>query len=227
VSVGVAGQSAACATAALCIVDGGGSVLEAIREYTGIHAGRMSPLPEWSYRRGAVVGLEGGTEFVNQTLQKIYAADVPVAGVWLQDWTGQRDPAIGKMVWYNWVLDAGRYPNWPALVASIQSHGGRVLTYANSFLTDDPTAERNLHEEASSAGYLIKDRDGKDYSFFETSPTIRMSLLDLSNPNATGWFKAVLREEVAMCGPKARAHCEGGCCVHGYMADYGRCALFS
>jgi len=49
-----------------------------------------------------------------------------------------------------------------------------------------------------------------------------MSLLDLSNPNATAWFSTVIKEEVAMCGSTARVDCGvDSCCVNGYMADYG------
>lgn len=60
------------------------SLTEAIEEYTAIHAGRMQPLPRWAYQGGAVLGLEGGTDFVNATLQKFYRAGTPLAGVWLQ-----------------------------------------------------------------------------------------------------------------------------------------------
>lgn len=78
----------------------------------------MAPLPAWAYMNGAVVGLEGGTDTVNATLQKLIAADVPLAALWIQDWSGVRSNPLAKMVWYNWVLDEQQYPRWAELVAA-------------------------------------------------------------------------------------------------------------
>jgi len=155
VTVSVASETSSHGAASLCVVDGGGSVLGAIKEYTGIHAGRMSPLPSWAYKGGALLGIEGGTDYVNATLRRLWKANVPIAGVWMQDWTGQRDPIIGKMVWYNWVLDKERYPRWQELVASIKAHGGRVLTYVNSFLSDRPEVSTQGHTETHSILSLL------------------------------------------------------------------------
>ena len=69
----------------------------------------MKPLPEW-VNRGAVLGLQGGTEEVLKTLQVVeqeWGNLSDVAAVWLQDWTGQHQfkgknelPRVG--LWWNW-----------------------------------------------------------------------------------------------------------------------------
>ena len=49
----------------------------------------MRPMPAW-VDRGAIVGIQGGTDVVRQRVAELQAAGVPLAGVWLQDWVGQR-----------------------------------------------------------------------------------------------------------------------------------------
>ena len=65
-----------------------------IRSYTE-YAGRMRPMPAW-VDRGAIVGIQGGTDIVRQRVADLQAAGVPLAGVWLQDWVGQRVTNFGS-----------------------------------------------------------------------------------------------------------------------------------
>ena len=74
------------------------------------YAGRLPPLPSWT-NKGAVLGLEGGTKVVMDTVAKIRASQGSlddVAAVWLQDWTGQRrfnnsGHDIARVgLWWNW-----------------------------------------------------------------------------------------------------------------------------
>ena len=61
------------------------TLLRGISAYTG----RMAALPAW-VGTGAVVGMEGGRDAVLNTTAALLAARVPIAAVWLQDWTGVR-----------------------------------------------------------------------------------------------------------------------------------------
>lgn len=45
--------------------------------------GRPPALPSWIIS-GAVVGMQGGTEAVRRTWEKLRALDVPIAAFWLQ-----------------------------------------------------------------------------------------------------------------------------------------------
>src|SRR5699024_459263 len=54
------------------------------------HAGTERPeLASWT-GEGAIVGIQGGTEKVRETVRSLQEAGTEIAGVWLQDWTGQR-----------------------------------------------------------------------------------------------------------------------------------------
>lgn len=68
----------------------GETPLELLKIYTKYHAGRMRKLPPW-VGNGAVLGLQGGTEKVMQYVEILKKANVPIAALWLQDWTGKRE----------------------------------------------------------------------------------------------------------------------------------------
>ncbi len=88
--------------------DAGKSILDVLTTYTTI-AGRLKPLPKW-LGVGAILGLQGGTDYVRQTLVQVeveWGHLNDVVGIWLQDWTGQRVfsgpndlPRTG--LWWNW-----------------------------------------------------------------------------------------------------------------------------
>jgi alpha-glucosidase len=173
--------------------------------------GAADPPPDWT-QDGAVVGLQGGTEEVRADLATLREAGVPVAAVWLQDWSGRRVTDFGDRLQWNWTLDEDRYPGWQELVAELAAGDIRVLTYTNAFLSADSggaaaaRGDRDLHAEASGLGYLVRDRDGEvaeiDQQGFDAA------MVDLSNPAAREWFAEVIAEEVAGVG------------ASGWMADF-------
>jgi sulfoquinovosidase len=178
-----------------------------VRAYTE-SAGRMRPLPGW-VDHGAIVGIQGGTDVVRARVAALQAAGVPLAGVWLQDWVGQRITSFGSRLLWNWTLNQIRYPGWDQLVADLRRQGIRVLTYVNPMLTNSgvPPGERNLYAEAAAGGYLVRHPDGTPYLIDQGG--FSSGLVDLSNPKAYGWMRGVLRD---MAG-KFRAG--------GWMADFG------
>ncbi|HLT28810.1 MAG TPA: alpha-glucosidase [Myxococcaceae bacterium] len=190
-----------------------GPPMALVEAYTA-YAGRMRPLPDW-LMKGAVVGIQGGTARVREIVGKLQAADVPLAGVWLQDWVGQRTTSFGKQLWWNWELDRDHYTDWEELRAELEGDGIRVLTYVNTFLaeTDEkPNVQRDLFSEAEAAGHLVRDTDGGPYMILNTS--FSAGLVDLTSPAATGWLKEVLREQVLAVG------------ASGWMADFGEALPF-
>jgi alpha-glucosidase (family GH31 glycosyl hydrolase) len=133
------------------------SLMTAMTELTG----RMRPLPDWVLN-GAIVGLEGGQEFVSGTVAQLRKWGVPLAGVWLQDWSGQASFAGGqKRVVWNWQLDKAWYNNWTATVSDWRDQGTRVLTYINPFYTNisgvPGTFRNNYFEEGVEKGYFVKN----------------------------------------------------------------------
>ena len=167
------------------------------------------PLAQWT-QEGAVVGVQGGTEKVRRVVDDLEAAGTPVAGVWLQDWTGQRTTDFGDRLWWTWQLDQARYPGWSELVGELHERGIRTTTYVNPFLVDaapkgDP-AIRNLWQEAADAGLLVRNAEGAPYMLDQGG--FSASLVDLTNPEGRSFMSDVIAEEVLADG------------VDGFMADF-------
>ena len=186
---------------------------EFIEVYTR-YAGRMPALPEWM-GQGAVIGMQGGKDAVEAMSQKLQQANAAVSAFWLQDWVGGRTTSIGKQLWWNWESDEGRYPNWSQFVASLRARDVRVLGYINPFIVD-PSAKgdvrRNLFQEAISSGYVVRKSTGEPYWILNTS--FSSVLVDLTNPEARQWLKAILRDQLLATG------------MSGWMADFGEALPF-
>ena len=191
----------------------GNSPKELIQAHTA-WAGRMRPLPDW-IMSGAIIGLQGGTARVREVYEQLQAANVPIAGLWLQDWVGQRQTSFGQQLWWSWTLDQNRYPGWDDLMADLQADGVNVLSYVNPFLVDvagrTESDYRNLYQEAAARGYLVT-KDGAPYPL--TNTDFEAGLVDLTNPDARAWLIDLIRTEVAGTG------------VRGWMADFGEALPF-
>jgi alpha-glucosidase (family GH31 glycosyl hydrolase) len=174
------------------------------------YAGRMPPLPSW-LNRGAVVGLQGGTEKVREVWAELRKRDTPLAGVWLQDWVGARETSFGSQLWWNWELDEATYPGWDELVSDLHDAGVGVLGYVNPYLADvseKAGVDRNLFREAREAGYLVTESES-DEPYMLTITDFDVGIVDLSNDAARDWFRVVMRENVLGNG------------FDGWMADFG------
>jgi sulfoquinovosidase len=174
-------------------------------------AGDTRPsLPRW-VGRGAVLGIQGGTEKVRRVVEEMTVAGAALSAVWLQDWTGQRKAQLGDRLWWTWQLDEQRYPAWDAMVDDLAADGVRVLTYVNTWLVDaadkGDDSIRNLFAEAASRGYLVTDPDGEVYLLDQGG--FDAALVDLTNVDAREWFSSVIASEVLGQG------------VDGFMADFG------
>lgn len=166
-------------------------------------------LPEWS-QTGAIVGLQGGTESVRADVKALQEAGVPIAGVWLQDWSGRRTTDFGDRLWWTWQLDAERYPGWDRLVQDLRADGIATTTYVNPFLVDaGPKGDasiRNLYAEARDRDFLVRNAAGDPYPLDQGG--FDAYLVDLTNPAAADWYAEVIATEVLTDG------------VAGFMADF-------
>lgn len=189
----------------------GDTPAELIERYTEF-CGRMSPLPEWILG-GAIVGLQGGTRKVLDMFEELQALGTPVAAFWLQDWVGQRKTSFGTQLWWNWELDEAHYPGWDSLRERLEKEDVRIMTYVGPWFADDIAESnnsyqyrRNLFEEAAANGYLVKNGDGDPYRVKTTD--FSAAFVDLTNPEARGWIKGVIKDELIGSG------------ASGWMADY-------
>lgn len=189
--------------------------VEMLTEYTG----RMSPLPSWS-QEGAIIGLEGGSDMVNENMNTLISNNVAIKGLWLQDWTGHHHSYDGDRLKWNWILSRSHYPDWKEMTSRMDSHGIRMMTYVNPYfqsnLGKDDDSEKSLFAEGNENGYFIK-KQGK-HGTFETylinSGSIKFGCLDVTNPDAVAWYKNIIKEMVE----------ETGC--RGWMSDFGEAVPF-
>ena len=83
-------------------------LIESISTFTG----RMKGLPDWVFN-GAVFGIEGGSSVVRPLTNYIRkVGGVPLAGVWMQDWSGLYHFDEGDRLLWNWQLSYDQYPDW-------------------------------------------------------------------------------------------------------------------
>ena len=155
-------------------------------EKTTMHTGRMRVLPEW-IQKGAIVGLMGGKESVKKRLNKIRSFGTALAGVWLQDWVGQRQTQIGPRLIWDWQRDNTLYPD-------LKFGEIPVLGYFNPFLSPLPQKSReSMLKHAMENDYLIKVHGaphGTDNGGFDGF------LVDLFNFEARSWLKEIMIKEV-------------------------------
>ncbi|GGJ29715.1 alpha-glucosidase [Deinococcus roseus] len=186
----------------------GDTPIQLIKTYTSF-MGRMRALPDWILK-GAVVGMQGGTQKVRDIWEKLKKMGTPIAAFWLQDWVGQRETSFGKQLWWNWELDEQRYPEFKKLTADLQQAGIRTLGYFSPFLADasrKPGVKRNLFQEAMDHGYFVRNEDGRPYLLQQTD--FRAGLIDFTNQEALAWYTQVAEENLIGNG------------FSGWMADYG------
>jgi len=137
-------------------------LLDCTSAYTQF-SGRMKSLPTWTHK-GAIVGLQGGSETVLQRYRALKDAGTPIAGLWLQDWVGRRLTMGGtaSQLWWNWQRDEQLYPEWDALAATLAQDEVKLLGYFNPFLVD--VDEKNTTSKKTGEDEQTQTDDAKPTS---------------------------------------------------------------
>ncbi|MBR2826977.1 MAG: alpha-glucosidase [Erysipelotrichaceae bacterium] len=164
--------------------------------------GRQRQLPDWVYD-GAILAMQGGTETIEEKLNRALESGVKVCGIWSQDWCGCRRTGFGYQVMWNWQWDRELYPDLDEKIREWKKKGVHFLGYINPFLA----LEKDLYKEASEKGYCVKTRDGQDYLVKIT--TFPAAMVDFTNPEAYQWYKDIIRKNMIELG------------LSGWMADFG------
>ncbi|AFG36244.1 alpha-glucosidase [Spirochaeta africana] len=194
------------------VIGAGDSMAEVLGSLT-LLLGRQPQLPDWTWD-GVWLGVQGGTEVVQQKLDSAREAGLRVGAVWAQDWEGRRITSFGKQLRWNWRYDNERYPDLPGYIQELQRDGIRFLGYINPFLAigttnteEGPVPPEFFYNEARDKGYCVKHPDGSDYYTYVT--TFPAATLDLTNPEAFAWIKGIIKREMIGIG------------LSGWMADFG------
>ncbi|GMH84436.1 hypothetical protein TL16_g09922 [Triparma laevis f. inornata] len=180
---------------------------EMLTEYTG----RMSALPAWT-QEGAIIGLEGGSDVVEEKMDALMAADIPIKGLWLQDWAGLHHSYDGDRLQWNWRLSNDQYPRWSTMKSTMEAAGIKMLSYINPYfqinLDDEEQIAESQFTQGDKAGYFIKDNNNETYVF--KSGSIKFGCLDVTNPAARQWMKFIIQENLI-----------GEASSYGWMSDFG------
>ncbi|MDX1957179.1 MAG: alpha-glucosidase [Leptospiraceae bacterium] len=202
----------------------GESPLELIESYTA-KTGRFPELPEWAY--GTWLGVQAGEIQVeawnnqplrgyaklNKIIEDAEKAGNPIRALWIQDWCGRRITNFGDQLKWRWYADDEMYPDLKKYIAELNKKNIKVMGYINSFLADkDPKKvgekfENPQLEEAKAKGYLVKNKEGKDYLIQTVG--FPAYLIDLTNPAAVKWTKEIIKKNMIDLG------------LSGWMADFG------
>lgn len=172
----------------------GDTMRDLLSEIT-LYTGRMLPPPEWS-QLGAIVGLEGGTDMVTSIVELMNSYNIPLAGIWLQDWVGLRHSYDGDRLIWNWEVNPEWYPGWNDMVSLWETRGTKVLTYLNPFFSDPSnftnSSRHNFYQEGLDNGYFVMNSSSQPYKMHSLS--IEFCMLDLTNPYAIDWMKNIIKK---------------------------------
>jgi sulfoquinovosidase len=174
------------------------SLIEALT----VHTGRLPQLPDW-INDGVMLGVQGGTETVLGYLEKAQKNGVEVTGLWCQDWQGINMTSFGKRLRWNWMWNEDLYPDLNRLIPQLREKNIRIMGYINPYVVEGGS----LYIEAEKMDYLARNRTGTNYSvdFGE----FYCGIIDLTNNEAFGWYKSVIRKNMIDFG------------LSGWMADFG------
>ena len=185
------------------VVGWGGSAADTVSGLA-CHAGKPPAIPGWT-RKGAILGVGGGSGEVLRKLDAAREAGAPVTAVWVRDWSGSRSTRQGLQAFRNWNADTELYPNLTGFIASLRAEGVRFLGYINPFLATDGS----LYPEARERGFCVRTPTGQDY--LVGSGAHPAAMVDLTNPRAFRWIKDVIRDSMIEAG------------MSGWIADSGEC----
>ena len=145
--------------------------------------GRVNPLPEW-LQHGATLGLQGGSERVNNIVQEGLSHNVDITGIWIQDWSGRKTTNFGDRVFWNWEWDDKRYPTLKDDIEAYQKNGTYWLVYINPHL--DNTGR--LFEKAKNDSVLIVKRNG-DVLIQNFGAEFDCGTVDFTFEKGRQWYK--------------------------------------
>lgn len=164
--------------------------------------GRQPRLPKWT-EQGVILASQGGMEALRSHIKTSKQHQIPLIGIWSQDWSGNVITAFGYQVYWNWQVSDTLYPQLKAEIAAMAKQNIHFLGYINTFLKEDSP----LYLEAKANQFLVRTQNEAIYHIKST--TFQAGIIDLTHPGAWDWIKQVIKTNLIDLGMK------------GWMADFG------
>jgi len=189
------------------------SILDLVTEYSKTVSGIMRPLPAWT-SGGAIVGLQGGRDIVQRKLERLIDANVSIAAIWLQDWTGERETSFGLRLNWSWEVNQTMYPKWWEWIQELHvTHNINVLSYINPYLSVDSS----VYIAAEQANCLIM-KDNMVLHQWSATPEFKFATIDLLKDECQAWYAKLIRTNMIGDTGSNSTFRSG---VMGWMADFG------
>ncbi|CAN7245893.1 alpha-xylosidase [Microbacterium foliorum] len=159
---------------------------DVLGRYTAL-TGRPPVVPAWSY--GLWLSTSFTTDYdektVNSFIDEMAARELPVSVFhfdcfWMREFN-----------WTDFVWDSRVFPDPEGMLSRLHDKDLRVCVWINPYI-----AQRSpLFREAADQGYLVMRLDGSvwQWDLWQAG----MGLVDFTNPDATAWYQAKLRELIA------------------------------
>ncbi|CAG5083254.1 TIM-barrel domain-containing protein [Parvicella tangerina] len=167
------------------------SIIQAFNQLNG----RGIPLPDWSL--GSIIGVQGGTQEVRRKITPLLDKQIPIQGIWIQDWVGKRETKIGSRLNWCWQLDS----SYQDIFDFAEEHDLKVLGYINPFFS-----ETGYYTEIGlTQGYFVQENNE---SLVFDFGGMKGYMLDIFNPKAKQWMKEIILTNLVQNG------------FNGWMADF-------
>ena len=170
-------------------------------------------IPNWVYE-GMTLGIKGDLNTAVDKAEKMLELGACISGIWCENWSGYKETVAGKQVYWNWEYNKEIYNGLPQKIKELEKKGVNFVAYNNPFLLKDAP----MYNDYKEKGFLIKN--AKDNVYHIKTTTFPAGMIDLTNPKAFEYTKAIIIENMINIG------------IKGWMADFGEylpmdCVLFS
>uniref|UniRef100_H2YA46 Glycoside hydrolase family 31 N-terminal domain-containing protein n=1 Tax=Ciona savignyi TaxID=51511 RepID=H2YA46_CIOSA len=165
--------------------------------------GRQPTPPQWLLK-GAVIGLQGGSDRVIDVFNSLKQQEVKISSIWIQDWSGKIMTSLGKRVYWDWQWDPKMYPGLKSHIKRFrEDFDVRFLAYINPHVIRGS----NMFNESDKNGYFIKSKSTGKTQVVDFGE-MECGTVDLTNPKAYEWYKQVIKDMLKLG-------------FSGWMADFG------
>lgn len=183
------------------VISSASSILETVLKLSS-YLGHQDLLPNWAIK-GLSLGIQGGSEYIKECVEKAKLYDLDLNSVWIQDWEGVNITSFGKRLHWDWKWDEKLYPNLPNIINDFSKKNVRVMGYINPYVVKDGS----LCKIAEEKDYLAKDKFGENY--YVDFGEFNCGIIDFTIKEAYQWYKQVIKENLIKFG------------LSGWMADFG------